>query len=69
MPVYLVSKQNNAKDEERYSKYQKFIAEEYWPWNQNNLKKGVYKMTSLADNTGHMIGVFEFENFEALEKM
>ena len=68
MPVYLVTEQDNAKDEARYSKYQKLIAEEIWPWMQNMAKEGV-KITSLADNTGHMIGFFEFENFKALEKM
>ena len=68
MPVYLVSEQDNAKDEARYNKYQKLVAEEVWPWMQNMMKKGV-KITSLADNTGHMTGVYEFENFEALEKM
>jgi hypothetical protein len=60
----MVSEQDNAKDEERYSKYQKLIAEEIWPWMQNMTKEGV-KITSLADNTGHMIGVFEFEDLEA----
>ena len=69
MPVYLVSEHDNAKDEERYRKYQKYIVEEYWPWNQKMIEKGVYKATNLADNTGHMIAISEFENFEAFEKM
>ena len=68
MPVYLVLEQDNAKDEERYNKYQRLVAEEVWPWMQNMMKEGV-KITSLADNTGHMTGFFEFENFEALGKM
>ena len=69
MPVYLVSEHDNAKDEERFSKYQKLVAEEAWSWIQNSVKEGLYKYTGLADNTGHMIGIYEFENFEALEKM
>ena len=64
----MVMEHDNAKDEERYSKYQKLVVEETWPYMQNMIKEGV-KITSLADNTGHMIGVYEFENLEALGKV
>ena len=65
----MVGEHDNAKDEERYSKYQKLIAEEAWPWLQKSIKEGLYKYTGLSDNTGHIIGIYEFENFEAFEKM
>jgi hypothetical protein len=55
MPVYLLSEYDNAKDEERYSKYQKLVAEVGWPWLQKSIKDGVFKYTGLADHTGHMI--------------
>jgi len=69
MPVYIVTEWDNAKDETRYSKYQKWVVEEWSPYQAKNLEKGGYKATGLADNTGHMMGFFEFKDLEALGTM
>jgi len=68
MPVYIVGEHDNPKDETRYAKYQKFVAEEWVPYYDKKLKN-ICKITSLSDNTGHIIGIYEFEDLEALGKM
>jgi hypothetical protein len=66
--VYLVSEHDNAKDEKRYEDYMKFVAEEWVPYIEKNLSD-ICKITSLSDNTGHIIGIYEFEDLETFGKM
>jgi hypothetical protein len=65
--VYLVMEHDNPKDKERMEEYRNLVADEFIPY----LKKikDLAKFTSLSDNTGHMIGIYEFKDWNAFGKV
>jgi hypothetical protein len=73
MPVVVMIEWDNAKDESRYEKYAKLSRTQggvgYTPLLQKMIKEGVAKTSGWTDNTGHLVGWWEFENLEAYAKL
>jgi hypothetical protein len=67
MRVYLVMEWDNAKDEARYRKYAEFTRDNQWPAKKE--EEGLFKRTGISDNTGHMMGIWEFEDTDAFSKL
>jgi hypothetical protein len=60
---------NNAKDKERKYEYRKLMLEEWMPYINKMQEKGILKMTGLADTTGWVMGILEFEDLDAFGKV
>ena len=60
---------DNAKDESRYKKYAELTRGPDPEWVKKMLEETNVKVSGWADNTGHIINWFEFENMEAFAKM
>ena len=67
-PIYILE-YDNAKDQERFEKYIEFIREEWLPYVNKLQEDGVCKRSAFADNTGHIIGIYEFDDLEAFSKV
>ena len=69
MAVVLLMEHDNAKDGSRYKKYAELTRGPDPEWVKKMLEETNVKVSGWADNTGHIINWFEFENMEAFAKM
>jgi len=69
MPVYLFIEYDNAKDESRRNQYRKWIVEEWQPYFKELQEEDFFKTTGFTDGTGHMMGLWEFEDTDAFSKL
>jgi uncharacterized protein (DUF1330 family) len=69
MVVYLFMEQINAKDEAKRQRYRKWVVEEWQPYAEGLQEQGFVKTTGWTDGTGRMMGLWEFEDMEALAKL
>jgi hypothetical protein len=73
LKIAILVEWDNAKDESRYKKYGEVTGEMMKQGPVATVKKlveeGVAKGGAWADNTGHIINLFEFENMEAFGKV
>ena len=69
MAVVLMIEWDNAKDESRYKKYGEQTREGRPEWMKKLVEEGIVKGRSWADNTGHIVAWFEFDNIEAFAQL
>ncbi len=69
MAVVLSVEWDNAKDESRYKRYGEQSREGMPEWFKKLVEEGIFKVSGWADNTGHIVNFFEFENMEAFSKL
>ena len=66
--MYLFFEHDVPKGKERQKEYRQWVADKLVPNAQKMNKKGM-KSTGLADNTGHIIGIWEFNDMTAFSEL
>jgi len=70
LKVVLLLEQDDPKDEARNKKRLKYSREVEWPYHEKKREEGVkWEITGWSDNTGHIVGWWEFETMEDFAKI
>ena len=68
MPVYLFFEHDVPKGKQVQKEYRQWVVDKMVPIVDKIIKKGA-KSTGLADNTGHIIGIWEFKDMAAFSEL